>query len=163
VLAPRAIDPRTVYLVDSLMRDVVRRGTGSKAMVLQRKDLAGKTGTTNEHRDAWFTGFNSRLVASTWVGMDDFSSLGRGEFGSQAALPIWIDFMRVALEGVPEQPFDMPAGISTVRVDPDTGLLASAADDDAILEVLKSEDVARLATQPRQAEDDAQRDAYDVF
>ncbi len=163
ILAPRVLDARTAYLVQSLMRDVVRRGTGSKAMVLGRKDLAGKTGTTNEHRDAWFSGYNASLVASAWVGMDDFSSLGRGEFGSKAALPIWIDFMRVALEGVPERPFDMPPGISTVRIDADSGLLASAGDPDAILEVLKSEDVARLAAQPQPDNDDAQRDAYDVF
>ncbi len=160
--APRALDARTTYLVSSLMRDVVRRGTGSKAMVLKRTDLAGKTGTTNDHRDAWFTGFNGELVTSAWVGMDDFGSLGRGEFGAKAALPIWIDFMRAALENVPEQPFDMPSGISTVRIDPSTGLLASSGDPGAIMEVVKSEDVARLARQPDQ-EDKEQRDAYDVF
>lgn len=163
LLAPRVLDARTAYLVQSLMRDVVRRGTGSRAMVLERGDLAGKTGTTNEHRDAWFSGYNAGLVASVWVGMDDFSSLGRGEFGSRAALPIWIDFMRVALDGVPEQPFDMPPGISTVRIDADSGLLGSAGDPDAILEVMKSEDVARLATQPQPEGDETRRDAYDVF
>ena len=139
-LAPRVIDVRNAYLVSSLMRDVVRRGTGAAAMVLKRNDLAGKTGSTNDHRDAWFTGFNARLVASCWVGFDDFGSLGRGEFGAKAALPIWIDFMRLALKDVPEQPFDMPPGISKVRIDPSTGALASAADSGAILEVLKSED-----------------------
>ena len=163
-LAPRVIDVRNAYLVTSLMRDVVRRGTGAAAMVLKRNDLAGKTGSTNDHRDAWFTGFNSRLVASCWVGFDDFGSLGRGEFGAKAALPIWIDFMRTALKDVPEQPFDMPPGISKVRIDPATGALASAADSGAILEVLKSEDVARLAAQPPQEQQQGeQREAYDVF
>jgi penicillin-binding protein 1A len=164
-LAPRVIDVRNAYLVTSLMRDVVRRGTGAAAMVLKRNDLAGKTGSTNDHRDAWFTGFDAKLVASCWVGFDDFGSLGHGEFGAKAALPIWIDFMRVALKDVPEQPFDMPPGISKVRIDPATGALASASDSGAILEVLKSEDVARLAAQPSQDAQKAgeQREAYDVF
>ena len=162
--APQAIDPRNAYLVTSLMRDVVRRGTGSAAMSLKRNDLAGKTGTTNDHRDAWFTGFNARLVTSCWVGFDDFGSLGRGEFGAKAALPIWIDFMRVALKDVPEQPFDMPPGIAKVRVDAASGLLAAADDPGAILEVMKTEDASRLASQPAQtAEGDEQHEAYDVF
>jgi len=155
---------RNAYLVTSLMRDVIRRGTGAAAMVLKRNDLAGKTGSTNDHRDAWFTGFNAKLVASCWVGFDDFGSLGRGEFGAKAALPIWIDFMRTALKDVPEQPFDMPPGISKVRIDPGTGALASSADSGAILEVLKSEDVARLAAQPpAEQQQGEQREAYDVF
>jgi len=164
-LAPRVIDIRNAYLVTSLMRDVVRRGTAAAAMVLKRGDLAGKTGSTNDHRDAWFSGFNAHLVASAWVGFDDFGSLGRGEFGAKAALPIWIDFMRAALKDVPEQPFDMPPGISRVRIDPASGALASAADSGAILEVLKSEDVARLAAQPPtdETQNGEQREAYDVF
>jgi penicillin-binding protein 1A len=164
-LAPRALDPRNAYLVTSLMRDVVKRGTGSAAMSLKRNDLAGKTGSTNDHRDAWFAGFNPALAVSCWVGLDDFGSLGRGEFGAKAALPIWIDFMRVALEGVPEQPFDMPEGIARVRVDRYSGLLAGAGDPDAILEVMKSEDATRLASQPPPDEDanHERREAYDVF
>lgn len=159
------IDVRNAYLVSSLMRDVIRRGTGAAAMVLKRNDLAGKTGSTNDHRDAWFTGFNAKLVASCWVGFDDFGSLGHGEFGAKAALPIWIDFMREALKDVPEQPFDMPPGISKVRIDPGSGALAAASDPGAILEVLKSEDVARLAAQPPQdqQQNGEQREAYDVF
>jgi len=163
-VAPQTIDPRNAYLVASLMRDVVRRGTGSAAMSLKRNDLAGKTGTTNDHRDAWFTGFNARLVTSCWVGFDDFGSLGRGEFGAKAALPIWIDFMRVALKDVPEQPFDMPPGIAKVRIDAASGLLAAADDPGAILEVMKTEDATRLATQPAQSDESSeQHEAYDVF
>lgn len=162
--AGRVIDARNAYLVTSLMRDVIRRGTGAAALSLKRGDLAGKTGTTNEHRDAWFTGFNSSIVASCWVGFDDFSSLGRGEFGAKAALPIWIDFMRTALKDVPEQPFDAPAGITRVRIDPATGLLADAGDPGAIIEVMKNEDAERLATQPPPTQDSArQHEAYDVF
>lgn len=164
-LATRTVDPRNAYLVTSMMRDVVRRGTGSAAMVLKRNDFAGKTGSTNDHRDAWFTGFNAKIVVSCWVGFDDFSSLGRGEFGAKAALPMWIDFMRMATKGMPEQPFDMPAGISRVRIDPSSGLLAAAGDPGAILEVMKAEDATRLATQPAQDEEQngEQREAYDVF
>jgi penicillin-binding protein 1A len=162
--APRAIDPRNAYLVTSLMRDVVRRGTGSGAMVLKREDLAGKTGSTNDHRDGWFSGFNAKLATSCWVGFDDFSSLGHGEFGAKVALPIWIDFMRVALDGVPEQPFDMPPGIARVRIDAASGLLAAAGDPGAILEVMKTEDATRLASQPPPVDENSeQHEAYDVF
>jgi len=162
--AERAIDARNAYLVTSMMRDVVRRGTGAAAMSLKRSDLAGKTGSTNDHRDAWFTGFNAGLVASCWVGLDDFGSLGRGEFGAKAALPIWIEYMRSALKDVPEQPFDMPPGITRVRIDAASGQLAGAGDPNAILEVMKNEDAERLASQPPQTDDAIkQHDAYEVF
>jgi len=91
---------------------VVRRGTGKKAMVLGRNDLAGKTGTTNEQRDAWFSGYNSELVTSVWVGFDTHEPLGRYEVGGKAALPIWIDYMRVALQGVPDLVPEIPEGIT---------------------------------------------------
>lgn len=162
--APRVLDARNAYLVTSLMRDVVKRGTGRGAMVLERNDLAGKTGSTNDHRDAWFSGFNASLAVSCWVGFDDFSSLGRGEFGAKAALPIWVDYMRVALDGVEERAFDMPPGIARVRIDPGSGMLAGAGEG-GILEVMKSEDATRLAAMPPPIEEQsgAQREAYDVF
>jgi penicillin-binding protein 1A len=163
-LASRVIDARNAYLVTSLMRDVVRRGTGSAAgRALKRGDLAGKTGTTNEHRDAWFSGFDAREVATAWVGLDDFGSLGRGEFGAKAALPMWIDFMRIALDDVPEQPFDAPPGIATARIDAATGMLAASGDPNAILEVFKSEDIGRLEQASADQERAEQRDPYDVF
>ena len=162
-LAQRTLDGRTAYLVTSLMRDVVRRGTGSAAMSLKRNDLAGKTGTTNEHRDAWFSGFNAQMVTTVWVGLDDFGSLGRGEFGAKAALPIWIEYMRVALDGVPERPFSTPPGISTARIDPATGYLASSDDPGAILEIFRSEDIARLAAPPEELDDTQQGEPYDIF
>jgi penicillin-binding protein 1A len=169
-LAPRVLDARTAYLIGSILHDVVRRGTGHDAMVLKRNDLAGKTGSTNDHRDAWFNGYNDDLVASVWVGFDDFSSLGRsngvGEFGAQAALPMWIEFMRTALKGVPEQPFEMPPGITTARIDKATGQLAPAGDPNSMLEVFKVEDVARLAAGPNNATEEekkVQQDAYGIF
>lgn len=169
-LAPRVLDARIAYLIGSILRDVVRRGTGANAMVLKRNDLAGKTGSTNDHRDAWFNGYNENLVATAWVGFDDFSSLGRsngvGEFGAQAALPMWIAFMRTALKGVPETPFEMPPGITTARIDKASGQLAPASDPDSMLEVFKVEDVARLAAGPNNATDEekkVQQDAYGIF
>ncbi|HVJ62862.1 MAG TPA: penicillin-binding protein 1A, partial [Tahibacter sp.] len=160
-LAPRTLDVRTAYLVTSLMRDVVRRGTGAAAMTLKRNDLAGKTGTTNEHRDAWFSGFNDQMVTTVWFGLDDFGSLGRGEFGAKAALPIWIDYMRVALDGKAERPFATPPGISTARIDPVSGYLASSDDPGAILEIFRSEDIARLAAPPEELDESQQGEPYD--
>jgi penicillin-binding protein 1A len=169
-LAPRVLDARTAYLIGSILRDVVHRGTGHDAMVLKRGDLAGKTGSTNDHRDAWFNGYNANLVASVWVGFDDYTSLGRsngvGEFGAQAALPMWIEFMRTALKGMPEQPFEMPQGIATARIDKATGQLAPAGDPDSMLEVFRAEDIARLAASPNNATDaekKVQQDAYGIF
>ncbi|TXI77205.1 MAG: hypothetical protein E6Q43_01450 [Dokdonella sp.] len=131
-------------------------------MVLKRNDLAGKTGTTNEYRDAWFSGFNSRIAATAWVGFDDFSSLGSREFGAKSALPIWIGFMREALADMPEQPFDMPAGITTARIDRHSGLLASAGDPESMIEYFRTEDVDQLATRPDSQQEEL-REAYDVF
>jgi penicillin-binding protein 1A len=165
-LAPRAIDPRNAYLVTSLLRDVVRRGTGRGAMELGRNDLAGKTGTTNEFRDVWFAGFNGAMVATVWVGQDDFTPLGRGEFAARTAVPMWTAFMKVALDGVPEVPLEVPSGITTARIDPASGQLLGALDGEAgVLEVFKVEDIARLAAQ-RDAPDAGKvddRQAVDIF
>jgi len=165
-LAPRVIDARNAYLVTSLLRDVVRRGTGRGALELGRGDLAGKTGTTNEFRDVWFSGYNDRMVATTWIGQDDFSPLGRGEFAARTAVPMWTAFMRVALDGVPESPLEVPSGITTARIDPSTGALLGTVDgEDGAIEVFKVEDIARLAAQ-RDAPDAGKADdrqALDIF
>jgi penicillin-binding protein 1A len=122
--AERVIDARNAFIMTSIMRDVVRMGTGARAMKLGRNDLAGKTGTTNDFIDAWFCGYNASLVAVSWIGFDTPHTLGRNETGSSAALPIWMGYMGPALKGVPEQLFAPPAGVVTARVDPDTGLRA---------------------------------------
>jgi penicillin-binding protein 1A len=137
--APRTLDPRNRFLMYSMMQDVIRAGTATKARELGRSDLAGKTGTTNDQRDAWFNGFNEHLVAATWIGFDDNQKLGRGEVGGRAALPAWIDFMRVALDGLPEREPVMPEGIVTVRIDPSTGQRAGAGTDSAMFEVFREE------------------------
>jgi penicillin-binding protein 1A len=137
--APRVLDQRNRYLMYSMMQDVIRQGTATKARELGRKDLAGKTGTTNDQRDAWFNGFNQHLVANVWVGFDDNSKLGRGEVGGRAALPAWMDFMRIALKDVPDEEPEIPAGIVTVRIDPATGAKATAATAGAIFEMFREE------------------------
>ncbi|WP_435218772.1 penicillin-binding protein 1A [Luminiphilus sp. nBUS_07] len=118
--APQVMDPRASYLVSSMLRDVIKRGTGRRARVLERNDIAGKTGTTNGPRDAWFSGFNPNLVTTSWVGFDDYSLLGKREFGGTAALPIWIDFMREVLPEEQSLP-DMPSGVVRLRIDRKTG------------------------------------------
>ena len=109
--APRAIDARTAYQLVSMMRDVVQRGTGTAAKVLGREDVGGKTGSTNDHRDAWFSGFGGPYATTVWVGRDDFRSLGYREYGGKAALPIWIDYMRTALKDTPIAQNDPPSGM----------------------------------------------------
>jgi penicillin-binding protein 1A len=136
--APRVISAQNAYLVRSMMMDVVRRGTGKRAMELGRSDLAGKTGTTNEQRDAWFSGYNDAIVTSVWVGFDNHDELGRNDVGGRAALPIWINYMAVALDGVEDKQPDMPEGLAQARIDPDTGLLATLDNENAILEVFES-------------------------
>lgn len=143
--APRIIDARIAYLMDSMLRDVVDKGTGRLAKQLGRKDIAGKTGTTNGPRDTWFSGYSPAIATSVWVGFDANTLLGRREFGSSAALPIWIDFMRIALEGVPDQLPRQPEGIVTVRINPDTGKPAMPGDPDAIFEVFLGEDTSRTS------------------
>ncbi|MES2578922.1 MAG: penicillin-binding protein 1A [Pseudomonadota bacterium] len=121
--APRVIDSRNAFLMTSMMRDVVQRGTATSAKQLGRQDLAGKTGTTNDQVDAWFAGYNPKQVAVVWIGYDKPRSLGRVETGGKAALPIWIRYMATALKGVPEKSLQVPNGVMVVRVDAETGVL----------------------------------------
>ena len=119
--AARVIDPQTAFLIDSMLKDVILRGTGVKAKKLNRVDLGGKTGTTNGPRDAWFSGYSPHLVATAWVGFDDNSMIGRNEYGGSAALPIWINFMQSALAGKPQIIRPQPNEIVMVKIDPKTG------------------------------------------
>ncbi len=119
------LDPDTAYLMISILRNVVKHGTGWQANALGRP-AAGKTGTTEENRDAWFIGFTPNLITGVWVGFDDNRSLGRGETGGEAALPIWLDFMKKAVKQYPDTNFPIPPNIVFVKVDPKTGYLASS-------------------------------------
>jgi penicillin-binding protein 1A len=132
--AEQAITSQNSFLMTSILRDTISYGTGQAANVLNRRDLAGKTGTTNDHRDAWFNGFNSDLVAITWVGFDQNQPLGKGETGGRAALPMWIDYMRVVLDGVPEKSLVPPPGIVTTHINRETGKPVASSDPNAMLE-----------------------------
>jgi len=118
--AEQAIDPRNAFIMTTLLRDVVRAGTATKALALGRSDLAGKTGTTNDSHDAWFAGFNQSLVGIAWVGYDQPKSLGERETGGGVALPIWINYMKTALKGVPETPLKPPPGVVSATVGGDS-------------------------------------------
>jgi penicillin-binding protein 1A len=146
-VAERIISPQNAFLIQDAMREVVRRGTAVRARVLGRTDLSGKTGTSNDRRDAWFAGFNADLVAIVWVGYDDDSALGPREEGSRTALPVWIEFARLALKGVPNHRMDMPEGIVTVRISKTTGCPASASHpvEDVMFEHFREDTVPQCA------------------
>lgn len=138
--APRVMSAETSYIMDNLLRDVAHQGTAANSNVLKRQDTAGKTGTTNGAKDAWFSGYAGGLVASSWMGFDDHSrSLGRQEFGSHAALPIWIDFMADALKNRPEFNLTKPDNLDWVAIDADTGLAAYPGQTNVIKELIRKD------------------------
>ncbi len=139
--APRVVSEQNIFIIQDMMREVIRRGTGRRAMVLGRNDLSGKTCTSNDRRDAWFGGFNGDLATIVWVGYDNDLPLGPGEEGSRTALPIWIDFMRVALEGVPSNQMPMPEGIVNVRIDRSLGCRARVGQADTMFEVFRDDHI----------------------
>jgi penicillin-binding protein 1A len=135
LIAPRVISPQNLWIMDDMMADVITRGTGIRAgIALHRKDISGKTGTTNDVKDTWFNGFNRNIVASVWVGFDLERPLGEGEEGSRTAVPIWVNFMREALRAQPDRARPQPSGLVSLRISPKTGALAEANDADAINE-----------------------------
>ncbi|MBT8120239.1 MAG: penicillin-binding protein 1A [Gammaproteobacteria bacterium] len=139
--AERTLEPRLAFQMNSILQDVVLRGTGRRAMSLGRKDLAGKTGTTNDQRDAWFNGYNPDLVTTMWIGFDQLKPLGSKETGSSAALPVWIDFMRTALAGKPERQLPPPEGLVTMKINAETGRAATDADTNTVFEIFRKENV----------------------
>ncbi len=139
-VAEQIIDGRTSYIPASMLQDVIKRGTGRRALALGRGDLAGKTGTTNESKDAWFSGYNADYVTTVWVGFDQPETLGRREYGGTAALPIWMNFMGAALKGKPEHQLPEPEGILSLRIDPVSGRAATPGTPNAYFELFKAED-----------------------
>jgi penicillin-binding protein 1A len=125
--AQRTIDDRNAFVMYNIMQDVIRGGTGARAMSLGRTDLAGKTGTTNDQMDAWFAGFQRNLTCVVWMGFDLPHSLGPNETGAVAALPIWISFLGVVLKNLPEYSPPVPEGVVAARIDPETGLRSPAS------------------------------------
>ena len=140
-VAKRVLDPQTAFMINSMLKDVVKLGTAKRALTLARDDIAGKTGTTNDQVDAWFSGYNQNLVATSWVGFDQPSTLGRNAFGGSTALPIWIEYMKTALSGTPLASMPQPDGLVTVKIDPKSGMRASPGQPNAIFEIFKSGDV----------------------
>ena len=146
--APRVVDADVAYLMNSMLQDVVRRGTGTVARKLERIDLAAKTGTTNDLHDAWFSGFNRALVATAWVGFDQAKSLGRGEAGASTAGPLWVSYMDEALKGIEEQPLKQPPGMVMARISPSTGERVMGASENAIFEVFRQGNLPPPASGP---------------
>jgi len=143
--APRVIDGRNAYIMQNMLQDVIRKGTGRRARSLGRSDLAGKTGTTNDAADTWFNGFNMDLVATVWVGFPSHAPLGANAYGSNTPLPIWIEYMQTALAGVEERVPRQPPGVVTMKIDPVSGELAGAQRNDAIFELFLEEHTPRVA------------------
>jgi len=142
-VAQRIMTEQNNYIMDSILSDVIRSGTGRRARQIGRNDLAGKTGTTNDQKDAWFSGYSSTLVTTVWLGFDNNNPLGARETGASAALPMWIYFMKNAMKGVPEKNIEVPQDLVTVKIDPDTGLLAAQGQRNAIFEIFRTNNVPK--------------------
>ena len=153
--AKRVISSANVYIMNDMLREVVASGTARKAQSLKRSDLAGKTGTTNDFEDAWFSGFNADLAATVWVGFDNPSDLGQHEAGSKAALPIWIEFMKTALQDIPETPLQSPDNVVVAMVHPETGEAVNSGHPDALREVFIIGSEPKLSTASPLALDDS--------
>jgi penicillin-binding protein 1A len=132
----RAIDKTTAYIMTSMLESVVKEGTGWRAKALGRP-VAGKTGTTDDFHDAWFVGYTPQYITGVWVDFDQEGSLGKGETGSRAASPIWLDFMKEALKDKPSMVFQIPNGIVFSKIDTETGLRATAASKKTKFECFK--------------------------
>ena len=148
-IAPRIMDERVNYIMHTILQDVVKKGTARKAKKLNRDDLAGKTGTTNDQKDAWFSGYVDAMVATAWVGFDQPTTLGKNEFGSTAALPIWIDFMEIALKDVPQTQRQQPDDMVTIKIDEATGELARPGDASAVEEIFRAERTPKQMALPK--------------
>ena len=148
--AAQVMDPRASFIVTSMLSDAIQRGTGRRARVLKRDDISGKTGTTNGPRDAWFSGYNQELVTTAWVGFDDYSLLGRREFGGTAALPIWIGFMGEALSADAPN-VGMPEGVVRLRIDRASGRRVSGTPENSMLEYFLEEFQPNESTDSQQS------------
>lgn len=156
-IAKQVVDPRDAFIIYDMMKDVIHSGTATTQLarrnssLLKRNDLAGKTGTANDYKDAWFSGFNRDLVASAWVGFSDHRrSLGQYEYGGRAALPIWATFMEKVLEGTPSKEMIQPPGVVSTKIDPETGKLATLGQTNAIFEYFRDDNVPTEVAQQDQ-------------
>ena len=152
IYAPRVVDDKNIWIMNTITQDVIKYGTGRRALELQRNDLSGKTGTTNDQHDAWFSGFNSNIATVSWVGFDKFKPLGTRETGGRAALPMWIDYMREALKGIPDSIIQRPKGLITVRIDSETGEATNADNPDAIFEIFRLKNAPKPLNKKKQSD-----------
>lgn len=146
IAAERIIDARTTYIMTSMLQDVIKRGTARRALEMGRSDLAGKTGTTNDSKDSWFSGYNADYVTTVWVGFDQPESLGGHEYGNTVALPIWMSFMSTALKDRPSHQQAEPEGLLTLRINSSNGRIASPGTPGAFFELFKNEDPPPMAS-----------------
>jgi penicillin-binding protein 1A len=139
----KVIDERVAYLIKDTLKDFMKNGTaGRKSAFLNRDDIGGKTGTTNDAVSAWFSGFHDDLVTTVWVGTDDFTSLGDNEYGSTISMPIWLDYMSVALKDLEEKPVRIPPGMTYIKVDKKTGEINNSQDSkDSYFELFLNENI----------------------
>ncbi len=143
--AQRILSPQVHFMMNSMLQDVIRIGTARDALRLGRSDIAGKTGTTNDYRDAWFNGYSPALVAISWMGFDSFKTLGKKETGGELALPMWMEFMQKALDGVPARSFSQPTGLTSAKIDPGSGMAARSGSGSAVIELFPSDKVPKKA------------------
>lgn len=158
--ATQVMEPRVNYIINDILNDVIWRGTGRRARVLGRHDIGGKTGTTNDNKDAWFVGFNPDVLTSVWVGMDNYSTLGRWEYGATAALPIWLEYMRTALKDKPERRLSQPEGLVTLKINPKTGKLARQGSSDAVFEIFRKEFAPKTTGEEEPPAPDSQESSF---
>ena len=142
--APRVIEERNAYIMNTIMQDVIRIGSARKAKELNRQDIAGKTGTTNDQKDAWFSGFNSHMATTVWVGFDSPTTLGRSEVGGRASLPIWMEYMELALKSYPDVPFTQPDGLVNIPIDRETGQAVPINTPGAFSEIFREENAPEI-------------------
>ena len=142
--APRVIEERNAYIMSTIMQDVIRIGSAKKAKELNRQDIAGKTGTTNDQKDAWFSGFNSNMATTVWVGFDSPTTLGRSEVGGRASLPIWMEYMELALQSYPNIPFTQPDGLVNIPIDRETGQAVPINTPGALSEIFREENAPEI-------------------
>jgi penicillin-binding protein 1A len=163
--APRVVDERNVFIMHSMLRDVIKRGTGRAARRMKRSDIGGKTGTTNDAADTWFNGYNPELVTTVWVGFSNHAPLGANAYGSNTPLPIWIDFMEDALAGTDEVFPVQPPGVVTMKIDPASGEPASPGQSNAIFEYFLREHAPQVdqTQEPPRGSDTEEIKAIDIF
>ena len=160
--APRVMDERNAFIMQSMLSDTIKRGTGRRARRLGRDDIAGKTGTTNDAADTWFNGFHKNLVTTVWVGFSNHDPLGSRAYGSNTPLPIWIDYMEEVLPTLPEVQLDQPSGIITLKIDPKTGEPANVNQENALFEYFLREYAPERQTPTNQSATE-EVNAIDLF